>query len=204
MRIAATRTLALLILAFGVVAAARAEVRTYAVTPGKGQEIVFASKAPMESFEGRTDQASGTIAADFANLGAGCEVRIAVDLASMKTGIGMRDTHMRERHLETDKYPQAVFVGKRVAAATPGSLASGGTARLTVAGTFDLHGVSREMELPVDLALAADGTLTVQAHFTVLLSDHQIDRPKVVMLKLADEQKVSVSLTARAATEPAR
>jgi len=204
MRNACTRALVALILSLGGVAAAHGEVRTYAVAPGKGQEVVFASKAPMESFEGRTDQASGTIVADFANLGAGCEVRIAVDLASLKTGIGMRDTHMRERHLETETYPQAVFSGSRVVAATPASLAPGGTARVTVAGTFDLHGVAREVELPVELALAADGTLTVRAQFNVLLTDHQIDRPKVLMLKLADEQKVSVVLTARTTAEPAR
>ncbi len=186
------------------VTVARAEFQTYTVAAGRGQEVVFLSKAPMESFEGRTDQASGTIAADFANLAAGCEVRIAVDLASLKTGIGMRDSHMRDRHLETDKFPAAVFTGSRVIAATPAGLAPGGTARVTVAGTFDLHGVAREVELPVALALAADGTLTVRAEFNVLLTDHQIDRPKVLMLKLADEQKVSVSLTARATTEPAR
>ncbi len=204
MRNAFARALAALILALGGVTAAHGEVRTYTVAPGKGQEVVFESKAPMESFEGRTDQASGTIAADFANLGAGCEVRIAVDMASLKTGIGMRDTHMRERHLETEKYPQAVFTGNRVVAAAPASLAPGGTARVTVAGTFDLHGVSREVELPVDLALAADGTLTVRVQFNVLLTDHKIDRPKVLMLKLADEQKVSVVLTARTTAEPAR
>lgn len=201
MRHALSSILAVLSLAAGA-AVARAEVASFTVTPGKGQEVVFESKAPMESFEGRTDQASGTIAADLANLAAGCEVRIAVDLASLKTGIGMRDTHMRERHLETEKHPQAVFTGSKVVAATPTALAPGGTARVTVAGSFDLHGVSREVELPVDLALAADGTLTVRAQFTVLLTDHQIDRPKVLMLKLADEQQVRVSLTARAGAVP--
>ena len=64
--------------------------------------------------------------------------------------------------------------------------------------------MSREVELPVELALAADGTLTVRAQFNVLLTDHKIDRPKVLMLKLADDQKVRVTLTARPAAEPAR
>ncbi len=201
---AIARILAALTLLLGTATAGRAAETSYAVGPGSGQEVVFESKAPMESFEGRTDQASGTISADFADLTAGCTVRIAVDLVSLKTGIGMRDTHMRERHLETETFPQAVFTGNRVVAATPTSLAPGGAARVTVAGTFDLHGVSREMELPVELALAADGTLTVRAQFNVLLTDHQIDRPKVLMLKLADEQKVRVSLTARPTTEPAR
>jgi polyisoprenoid-binding protein YceI len=197
MRMPLRTSLAALAVAGVMVVAARAEVQSFTVAPGKGQEVVFESKAPMESFEGRTDQASGTIAADLANLAAGCEVRLAVDLASLKTGIGMRDTHMRERHLETDKHPQAVFTGSKVVSATPTALAPGGTARVTVAGTFALHGVSREVELPVDLAQAADGTLSVRAEFMVLLTDHQIDRPKVLMLKLADEQKVRVSLTAR-------
>lgn len=197
--------LAASVLAAGIaVAPAFAEVRSFTVVPGKGQVVVFESKAPMESFEGRTDQASGTIAADLADLTAGCEVRIVVDLASLKTGIGMRDTHMRERHLETEKHPQAIFTTTSVTAATPTALTPGTTARATIAGTFALHGVTRELTLPADLTLAADGTLTVRAQFTVLLSDHQIDRPKVLMLKLADEQKVSVTLTARPAEAGAK
>lgn len=179
-----------------VIVPARAEVQSYTITPGKGQEVVFTSKAPMESFDGRTDQASGSIAADVADLLAGCDVRVVVDLASLKTGIGMRDTHMRERHLETDKYPQAIFTATRVTAATPAALAPGATARVTIAGTFALHGVTRDLTLPADLALAPDGTLTVRAQFPVLLADHRIERPKVLMLKLADEQKVAITLTA--------
>ncbi|MBK9304990.1 MAG: YceI family protein [bacterium] len=37
-----------------------------------------------------------------------------VDLAALDTGIGLRNRHMRENHLETDRFPQAVFRGARI------------------------------------------------------------------------------------------
>ncbi len=191
------RTTILALLATALLAApTRAAVQTYRIDPGDDQKVVFTSKAPMETFEGKTHKVHGTIVADLANLADSVQVRVVVDMASLSTGIGMRDNHMRDRHLETKKYPEAVFTGGRVVSCAPSQLAPGGKAHAVVAGIFDLHGVARPVEMPVDLALDADGTLSVQVAFPVKLSDHAIERPKVLVLKLADEQQVSIALHA--------
>jgi hypothetical protein len=67
---------------------------------------------------------------------------------------------------------------------------------LTVRGTFDLHGVSQPRDVAAEVTLEADGSLTVRAHFAVSLEDHEIKRPKFLVMKLADEQQVKVSLRA--------
>lgn len=177
-------------------ASAVASPQTFRIDPGKTQSVVFTSKAPLETFEGKTDQVRGTIVADLANLADSVQVHVVVDLASMTTGIGMRDKHMREQHLETDKFPEAVFTGGTILSCEPPRLLPGTAAHAVVAGVFSLHGVSQTIEVPVDLTLGADGSLAVQAAFPVLLSDHDIARPRMLVLKLADEQQVNIALRA--------
>ena len=97
-------------LALALVAVAGAETWTVS----DGSEVIFRSEAPMESFEGKTDRISGHVTCLPADLESELDLRFAVDLASIDTGIGMRNTHMRERHLETDQYPEAVFTAGEI------------------------------------------------------------------------------------------
>jgi len=182
-----------LIAALAAAALARAE--TWVV--GEGSEVVFTSKAPMESFDGKTRKVAGRIVCAAEDLAGPLELRIEVDLASLDTGIGMRNTHMRERHLETDTYPLAVFTGESVVAATEPALVPGRPVELTVRGVFELHGVARPRDIAARVTLAEDGTLAVEAGFPVSLADHAIDRPQFLVMKLADEQQVRVRLQAR-------
>jgi polyisoprenoid-binding protein YceI len=178
-------------------AAAGAAPETYEVRPGDGTGIVFESKAPLETFEGRTGQVTGWCRFDPDDLAAGAELEISVDLASFDTGMGKRNEHMRENHLETDRFPLAHFRGGRIegaGTAAPATLPAGGSATLVLHGTLDLHGVSREMSCEVRLSRDHAGALSVAAEFPVKLSDHDIERPKFLVMKLSDDQQVRVAL----------
>ncbi len=178
-------------------AASTAALAEFIVTPGAdGNEVVFESKATLESFKGKTDRVSGTITADLSDLTDTVAVRIVVELASFDTGIGKRNGHMRDNHLETDQYPEAVFSADRVVATTAPALGPGQTAIVRLAGSMDLHGVVRDGEYEVQLTLEENGVLLVAAEFVVSLEDHAIKRPKFLIMKLADEQKISVALRA--------
>jgi polyisoprenoid-binding protein YceI len=192
----ATNFAAALLMA-AVVPAALAEAATFVVTPGAdGNEVVFESKATLESFKGKTDRVSGSITADLSDLAGPIDVRITVDLASFDTGIGKRNSHMRDNHLETDLYPEAVFTADRIVKTSAPALAAGRTVIVHLAGTMALHGVVRDVEYETELKLAAGNTLLVAAEFTVSLEDHGIKRPKFLVMKLADEQKITVKLEA--------
>lgn len=173
--------------------AAFAGPATYNVVAGDGTEVVFESKAPLESFEGRTSGVTGWCRFDADDLAAGVELEITVDLASFDTGLGKRNQHMRDNHLETDRFPQAFFRGGSVTATTP-ALAAGATSTVVLHGSLDLHGVKREAAVEVDLSRDAGTGLAVAAEFIVKLSDHDIERPKFLVMKLADEQTVRVRL----------
>ena len=170
----------------------------FSIVPGEdGNQVSFLSKAPMETVEGKTDQATGSVSVDLEDLRAGCRVEVRVDLASIDTGIGKRNQHMRENHLETDKYPHAVFTADSVVATSGAALAPGATATLTLAGDFALHGVTRRIEVPVTVTRSADGrALDVASTFDVKLADYEISRPKFLIMKLDEVQHVTVALTA--------
>lgn len=174
-------------------AAATAPAATWTIGPGS--EVVFTSKAPMESFDGRTAQVRGHVTCDPGALVGPLDLRVEVDLASLDTGIGKRNEHMRDRHLQTATYPLAVFTGRAVTkAAAP--LTPGQPVTLTVEGTLDLHGVARPLTVEATVTLGPDGALRVDTAFPVKLSDHAIDRPQFLVMKLADEQQVRVQLVA--------
>jgi len=176
--------------------AAWAAAAEYVVAPGGESHVVFESKAPMESFEGRTDQVRGSAIFDPLDLAGGFTAVLTVDAGSFDTGIGLRNTHMRENHLHTDRFPTAEFRLKSVTSARPTRLAPGGAVELDVAGELELHGVTRPLSAGVTLRQRDDGAVIAEAEFPVSLAAHDIPRPKFLMLKLADEQLVRVMIVA--------
>jgi polyisoprenoid-binding protein YceI len=179
--------------------AAPAGAAEFRIGPDTGMNlVVFESSAPMETFDGRTDRATGTVHLDGDDAGT-LQLTVTVDLTSLDTGIGLRNRHMRENHLHTDRFPNAVFTSTQVLSGADAALAGGAPVQLTVEGTLDLHGVTRTIQVPVTLTRSNgdDGArLHVEGRFDVALADHEIPRPKMLMLKLDEIQKVRVDLHA--------
>jgi len=147
--------------------------------------VEFVSSAPMLEFRGKSDHLTGLVDLE-KNL-----VDFYVDLNTLDTGINLRNNHMRDSYLETDKYPFAEFTGKIT---SDYSKLPEEAQKVTVAGIFKIHGVEREMEIDGTLSPKGNG-LTLDASWIVKLEDHNIDRPRVVFYELADEQIVNISMT---------
>ncbi len=182
-------------LALLAVLAGTAPAATFAVRPGGDTKVVFTSKAPVETFEGRTDQMQGTVTVDPAAVGDSVTVHLEVDLASLDTGKKLRNKHMRENHLETEKYPKAIFDGAVVRGGA--KLEAGKRTAFEVDGTFTLHGVSRRLKANAEVWLDATGRqLGFVATFPIALPDYAIKRPEFLFMKLAEVQQLRVSALA--------
>lgn len=81
----------------------------------------------------------------------GGEAELVIDLASVDTGIGIRDERMREHFFEVADFPQARITA-RIDLSTLAELAPGERTTLAVDATLDLHGAS--------VPLAADVVVT--------------------------------------------
>jgi len=192
------------ILAFAFLASAPSFARAekFLVHAGKENKVTFISKASMESFEGKTNKLEGTIDVNPANLGDSIAVHLEVDLASLDTGLPMRNRHMRENHLETAKYPKAIFDGAAVRGPAAAALEPGKAKTFDVEGTFTLHGVSRRLRINISATYTPQpkgDRISFQTTFPVLLADYEISRPQFLFLKLAESQEVRVAGVAIAA-----
>jgi polyisoprenoid-binding protein YceI len=100
-------------------------------------------------------------------------ITLTVPLATLRTGIGLRDRHMRDKYLEVDKYPNAEVVVKRSALKFPedGKESSG-----DAAAAMTLHGQTKPVTLRYSARLTGD-SLGVRGSTTINILDFGIKQP---------------------------
>ena len=152
--------------------------------------IRFTSEAPMETVHGQTQNISGTVSVNPPSL-AGAKASFLVEADTLKTGNRLRDRNMKDHFLETEKFSQITFSLRGV----PGSLSSGHESVLKATGTFTIHGVTKEKNIPLSVLWdEKGGTLHVKASCPLLLSEFGIERPRILILRLSDTVVVDVDL----------
>jgi polyisoprenoid-binding protein YceI len=189
----------LFVSASSLAASIPARAAEFRIEAGAGDNLVkFQSKAPMESFDGKTKSVSGTIVLDPDAIGDSVSIAIDVDVSTFDTGLQLRNQHMRENHLHCEKYPMSTFRGGKVVKGAGSRVGANESCTIVVDGLFELHGVARAMQIPITLRRASTpaGALQVDASFDVKLADHEIPRPQMLFMKLGESQRVVVSLLA--------
>jgi polyisoprenoid-binding protein YceI len=177
----------------------QARAASYEIRPGQPNLVRFESRSTLESFQGKTRQVTGHLEFDPANLSDSVQVYVEVDMATLDTGISLRNAHMRDDHLETDKYPKSFFRGGAVLQPSSRDLTSGKPVKFQIKGEFELHGMKREITVPVVAALVHESggnALRMECRFPVNLSDFQISWPQFLALRVGDTQQVQIDLQA--------
>jgi len=154
----------------------------YHIDKEKKNSVKFISEAPVEQIEGITDAIDGYILWENDNPLNNSEFYFDVDLNTIDTGIGLRNRHMRDNYLETEKFQYALFKGTVTSVDT---LDDGKTLNVVVDGMMTLHGIDHQYEITG--SVSHDGeTLQVYSDFEVLLTDHKITIPKLMFLKISE------------------
>jgi len=182
------------LLAGGVTAA------EYHVDRDAERKVRFVSDAPIEDFDGETDQIDGYVKwngdtlTDTDSLLEGSEFYFEVPLATLDTHIGLRNRHMRENYLETNTYPYAHYRGRvvRVKRQADGSF------HIESDGTFSIHGVDQPRLITVRATPWAD-TYAIAVEFEVSLTDHDIEIPKFMFLKIDEVMQLELQFTLKVA-----
>jgi polyisoprenoid-binding protein YceI len=172
----------------------------YVLSHSPGTDTVcFRSTAKLEFIEGKTTNIDGSFTFDPARTSDSVSGRLRVDLRTLKTGIDMRDEHMRERHLQTDQFPFAYFELTGIKG-LPARLTPTTPYKGKVEGWFYIHGVKRKIEADVDIVensvSGAAPVVTARVRFAMNLDTWKIPRPKALFLKLAETVDVEVFFTA--------
>jgi polyisoprenoid-binding protein YceI len=115
-------------------------------------------------------------------------VDVTVGLGSLRTGIGLRDRHMREKYLETHKYPTAKLHVDKSAIQFP---SAGKPVNAKSSGLLTLHGVTKR----VPFQYSATGTqqrASVNGHLHVNMNDFKIHVPSYLGVTVKPDVEVVV------------
>jgi polyisoprenoid-binding protein YceI len=119
----------------------------------------------------------------------GDAVVIVVPMAKVTTGIGVRDTHMHEKYLETPKYPTAELVVPRPGLKFP---ADGASVDATAPGTMTIHGKSRPVTFHYK-AVRKGKAYDVQGDVHVNMNDYGIETPTYLGITVKPPVDITVS-----------
>jgi polyisoprenoid-binding protein YceI len=148
---------------------------------------------PGGAFEAKTSSLGGTV-----TLGAGRPLPLtgglSVDLATIDTGIDLRNRHLRENYLEVAKgegFDRAVLSDLRLSEAD----GEGFRGRTAFSATLLLHGARRPVSGTGEIR-AEGSALQVQASFPLTLTDFGITPPEYLGVGVANRLLVTVRFTA--------
>jgi polyisoprenoid-binding protein YceI len=134
-----------------------AEGHKYTVRAEGKNVASFLLNDPFEEVNGDTRGTTGTIIADPANVAAS-SVELSVDLATIDTGVKLRDEHIRGEFAEVARFPHATF--KSVSVSGSSAAAANQAVEVNVTGDFQLHGVTRRLTVPMRVVLIPETELT--------------------------------------------
>ena len=146
--------------------------------------IAFTSDAPLEMIKAGSDELKGLISAEKKQFAFSIKIKSFKGFNS-----ALQREHFNENYLESEKYPDATFIGKIIEDV---DFTKNGSITVRAKGILNIHGVPQERIIKSDMTVH-NGTISFKSNFTVLLADHNIPIPKVVHEKLASEIYVEVN-----------
>ena len=165
--------------------AAGAQPLRFRIQP-EASEITFRATSRLMNAEGRFARFSGDVLADPAVLTGG-RVTLTIDASSLDTGIEMRDNHLRSSDFfEVERFPTVAFQSLRIEAAGR---------RATVVGRLTLHGVTREIAVPIDVQITSTA-LVASGEFIVNRGEYGMNYNSFVN-PIGNEVRVAFTFRAR-------
>jgi polyisoprenoid-binding protein YceI len=167
---------------------ALAEVQSFRLNPDESQ-IITKVKDPFGIVvNGALRVRQGEARGDIDRLQEVGSVSLVIDTSSYNSNIGLRDQDVQEHYLEVQQYPVIRFnstgIQKIERPKSPEDLW-----QITVRGRLELHGVQREVIVPVRL-LYQTNKITAQGNFRLVLHDFNIRVPTLLFLKAGNQVDV--------------
>ncbi len=153
--------------ALSLLAALPVQAEIFAIDAGHS-EVGFQVRHLVSQTRGRFNEFAGTVDLDPKNL-ASSSVDFKIKTTSIDTNVADRDKHLRGADFfDVEKYPEITFKSKSIKAA--------GKDTYNVLGTLTLHGVSKDITLPVTyLGQAKDPWGNVRAGFEAVTTLNRKD-----------------------------
>lgn len=159
---------------------------TIGVDPSRSN-VQFTLGATLHTVHGTFNVQGGTVHLDPASGKASGQV--VVDVKSGNTGVEARDRQMHNSVLESDRFPQAVFLPDRVS----GLESLEGEHQVVVHGALRLHGQDHEVTVPARVAVQG-GRVTTTAKLVVPYVRWGMKDPSTFVLRVSDKVNLEINL----------
>ena len=145
---------------------------------------------------GETLDVAGSIAFDADGNVVADSSRIAVQAATLTTDSNRRDGYVRNRTLETDTWPEVVFVPTSVDGLPTSISDASGPAEFTITGDLTVRDQTREVTWDAMAEFAGDGAVTGFASVMFTFEDFGMDKPRVaIVVSVEDEILLELDFT---------
>jgi polyisoprenoid-binding protein YceI len=119
---------------------------------------------------------------------------IVVDAASGESGNGARDKRMHQSILESQKFPEIVFVPSRVR----GAVNQSGESKVEIDGTFTIHGASHPLTATAVVNASGD-RLQAKVHFVVPYVAWGMKNPSTLFLRCSESVEIDLDASGHVA-----
>lgn len=132
---------------------------------------------------GRTPEVEGSIEIDGTTL---VSAEIVADMTAIVTNDSRRDSVV-QRTLDTGEFPTATFVLSGPVELGAGA-ATGSPVAVEAPGTLTIHGVSREVVIPIEAQLVNGDRIALVGSIPIVFADYDVDTPSAaIVVSLQDD-----------------
>ena len=145
--------------------------------------VTLKSVATLERIQAKSHKLRGVI--DTENQ----QFAWTVDIRSLEGfNSPLQREHFNENYMESNRFPKASFTGRIIEKV---DFDAPGVQLLRAKGKLALHGIEQERIIKCSLENKA-GKLYISSSFTVAVAEHNIEIPRIVHQKIAEEIQVTV------------
>jgi polyisoprenoid-binding protein YceI len=193
--------LTVLLAAAALSASVQAAPQTFDFKDAKGvNNVIFKTDAPLESINGTATGVSGTVTFDPANP-KDTKGKIVVAASSLNVPNSMMKEHLHgEQWLDVKKFPEITFELKGL----KNVKTNADVTKADAAGTFSLHGKTKDITVPVTLTYLKDklaarvpnmkgDLLVIRGNFDIKRSDFAIN-PGAPADKVSDDINLTLAI----------
>ncbi|HEX9146293.1 MAG TPA: YceI family protein, partial [Candidatus Binatia bacterium] len=185
-RLICFRLFALLLLAHAQWA--RADVQRFRLNPDTSEISATIDDPFGNRVKGTLRLTQGEARGDPDRLAETAAVSLAIQASSYNSNVGLRDQDVQEHYLEVKQYPLIRFDSTGVVKSER-SRSSAAPWLITLKGELELHGVRKEILVPIQLFYQAN-KIIAQGQFPLLLEEFSLAVPRLLFLKTGNNVQV--------------
>ncbi len=159
----------------------------FQVDSTRDNQVIFYASSTFGNFSGETNSIEGNITWESEDTLRRSQIYFEVPLDSIDTGIGLRNNHMRNKYLETDKYPKAIYEGQIIEWKKTGE----NVYLIESSGTLNIHGTEKSFPLKATLAKTQEG-YRLMANFKLDITNFNIEQPKFLLTSMNKEIRLRI------------